>query len=863
MPAWLPDIAMRRAKVILSATFLLTVGLLAYSVANFQINTDLDAMVSSKLSSQRNLTDLERAFPQMKDTLVVVIEGQTPEQTCYARDFLADRFLARPDVFHSVFTPGGGRFFQHNGLLYLNENELADLADRLAEVQPLLGLFSREMSLKNFFGAMSEAAAESRNMTETGRFDVLLAQVAATIRNAAAGSAEWISWQALMNGDDRQEPQRELILLRPFLNETAFNPAETAFKTIQDIKQSLREVGLSDVSLRTTGKLALKIANLESVKKSIGFAAAASFIMVAALLVAGLQSIWLICLCLTVLMVGLIWTLAFAMAVIGRLNIISVTFVTLFIGLGIDYGIQYCLRYKELVLGGWDHAPAVRKTTGEVGNALLLCAITTSIGFYAFVPTAYTGASELGLISGTAVIVIFAANVTLLPALLHIRPPSFKSKDRSKGAFLSRINFLPARFPRVIVALSLAAAMGGAALIPRAYFDFNPLNLNDVGSESVQAARDLLKDPKTSLWTMSVVTDSPQEAVKVARRLEKLPTVNRAMSLSDLTPERQDEKIQTIDDMALFIPRIPDDPPIVSTSIDKTTAALISLRNALSEKTVLDRFPSATPLIQAIDQLLDQAGQGAGKPLLERLETSLLLPLKLFLMRLNRLMHPERFTVKDLPTQLRDDFASNGQYRVEVFPSENLNNLSAMERFVNDVQRVVPTATGSASGIVGAGKAISQAFLQAMFTALAAIIVFLVFSTRSGRDVSLIILPLLAGLGMTIGVTVVLGIPFNFANIIALPLLLGVGLDYSLHLVHRYRSDPASRENILGTSAARGILFSALTTIASFSSLSFSSHRGMAGMGVMLTVCIVCMIVATLVLLPALLQLFPNRRSGS
>jgi uncharacterized protein len=856
----MPNFVLKRAWIILAAALLFTIGLAAYSASHFSIDTDFDALISSHLPSQHHLRDFERRFPQLNDSLVVLVEAKTPEEAEYARDFLADRFRGHPHVFRSVFAPGGGRFYQKNGLLYLNANQLADLADRLAEVQPFLGLLSNDFTLNNLYATLAQILPKSAGMHGSEEFNTLLGQMADTMEKAAAAKTDWISWQALMNGEVQPGLQRELIILRPNLDKSLLNPIQTAMATIKKAESALRAAGFTDVSVGTTGELALKVANLNSVKKSLGIATAASFVLVAVLLFAALQSFWLICICLAVLMASLIWTLGFALAVIGRLNIMSATFVVLFIGLGIDYSIQYCLRYMELVRGGCGHDTAIRLTTHEVGKALFLCAVTTAIGFYAFVPTAYAGASELGLISGTGMFILLAANLTVLPALLHVRPPSFLRRAPDKAYPWRHLTALPRRFPKTVIVLSLLACLAGAASTPWAYFDFNPLNLNDPGSEAVRTAKKLLQSQETSFWTMSVMTGNAQDASDVARRLKKLPTVKNTLSIFDMVPKNQAEKIAAIQDMALFLPQIPQGPLVDPKSPEQTIAALRSLRSALSEKPVQARFSSAHRLSRAIDQIQSMSGQGNSiEPVLKRLNTATLLPLKQLLVQLSGLMNPERFTIKDLPPQLIEDYVSGGRYRVEIFPSQNLDNLSAMKRFVSDVQRVAPQATGSPAGIVGAGKAISDAFLQAFLTALAAIIVLLAIMTRSARKVALTILPLLVGLGMTIGTTVLLGIPFNFANIIVLPLLLGIGIDYPVHLVQRYGADPSARGDILRTSTARGILFSALTTIASFSSLSFSSHQGMAGMGVMLTLCITFMIVATLVLLPAVLYLFSNR----
>ena len=231
----------------------------------------------------------------------------------------------------------------------------------------------------------------------------------------------------------------------------------------------------------------------------------------------------------------------------------------------------------------------------------------------------------------------------------------------------------------------------------------------------------------------------------------------------------------------------------------------------------------------------------------------------MLLNQLTQLMEPEIFNMDQLPPALKANYISNGQYRLQIFPKENLNNLKAIERFVTAVKQVTPFATGTPVGIAGAGHAISKAFLQAFIIAIVTIIIFLALVTRQTGEVVLILIPLLVSLGLTAGAAVLFQIPFNFANIIVTPMILGIGLDYAVHLTYRFRVERDARDNILQTSAARGILFSALTTIVSFASLCFSAHQGIAGMGIMLTVCIIIMIGCTLVMLPALLNLFAGR----
>lgn len=863
IPAWWTEFILRRAVIILVGSILLTVVLATYTILNFKIDTDFADMVSSRLPFRQELTRFRQTFPQLNNSLILVIDAPTSEKVGYVRDLLIQHLRLEPEVFRSVFAPKGNAFFKQNGLLYLSPDELVKLADNLAKVQPFLGLLSQELSLKRLFAVLADVLNSGDDILENDRLRLLLTQLDKVVAKAGTSESDWISWQAIMQGHENGGPQREFIIVWPYLDYTALNPIKAALNHIRAAKAAVvQQPDLEDVSIRVTGNLALRVENLISIRKGIGLAASASFIMVALVLALGLRSTRLVVISLITLLIGLIWTLGFAMAAVGRLNIISVTFVVLFIGLGIDYSIQYCLRYKELIQAGSAHAHAIQHTMGETGNALLLCSATTAIGFYAFVPTAYTGASELGLISGTGMFINYLANITVLPALLHLWRPRIVKNVERPHAFGAAIVRLPNRFPRTVVILATVACLGGVALLPRVYFDYNPLNLNNPRAESVQTAKELLNTQESSLWTISVLLDSADGANRLAKRLEKLPVVKKTVTLSDLVPTMQEQKIELIEEMALFMPSIPPDLHIVTYPTDETIMSIEDFRDSLVKfsQNASGDLAVAHALLGHIDSLCDQLRHSnMDTEIVGHMETALLLPLNRLLKHLAQLMRPTAFTAAQLPQELKDQYVSQGQYRLQIFPRENLNDLQTIKRFVTDVQQITPLATGTPVGIVGAGQAVSLAFLQAFIIAIAAITILLALVTRRTIEVLLILMPLFVSLGLTAGATVLFSIPFNFANIIVAPLLLGIGVDYAIHLIYRFRVEPMTRDNILQTSTARGVLFSALTTIVSFGSLSFSAHQGIAGMGIMLTVCITIMIGCILVLLPALLHLF-NRQ---
>jgi hypothetical protein len=252
---------------------------------------------------------------------------------------------------------------------------------------------------------------------------------------------------------------------------------------------------------------------------------------------------------------------------------------------------------------------------------------------------------------------------------------------------------------------------------------------------------------------------------------------------------------------------------------------------------------------------LDSIRADEEKDLLRSVENDLLATLPQALDRLRMATEASAFEEKDLPVSLTSHWHSQtGEYRLAVYPAEDINDNQALRRFVDAVQEVAPQATGAPMVTLEAGDAVVHAFIQAFSLALLGITVALLILLRSVKYTLLVLAPLLLSSLFTAAFTVLLDIPFNFANIIALPLLLGIGIDSSLHMVHRSINNELVSEILIHTSTARAIFYSALTALVDFASLMFSPHQGTASMGVLLTVGLALTLICTLVILPVLLR---------
>ena len=624
-----------------------------------------------------------------------------------------------------------------------------------------------------------------------------------------------------------------------------------------------RELGLTaerGVQIRVTGEPALAHEELESVTRGAGTAGVLALVMVSVVLIAGLGSWRLVLATLGTLLVGLAWTAGFTTAAIGSLNLISVAFAVLYIGLGVDYAIHLCLRYRELVHRGAAHGEALDAAARDLGISLALCAVTTGLAFYAFVPTEFAGVSELGIISGTGMFIGLAATLTVLPAILTLMPlppPRAVSVGRPFGDFRPPSQGLkwasaPARFRVPVITLAAVLGFGAFAAAPYARFDDNPLNLRDPEAESVIAYRDLLAARDPSPWTLSVLRSGFDDAGRLAQRLEALESVKEVRWAATFVPEDQPGKLERIEDLALMLG--PDLDLTAAAIPDPGTegrrAGFERLRRAvgaLAEKGAPQR--GAALARSALDTLAADVDDAA----LQSFERRLTGALPGQIERLSRSLDAEPVTVDSLPLWLREQWiARDGRYRLEIHPGEHVEPRPALVRFIADVQRIAPEATGTPLVYLKSGEAVAGAFVQALACAVVLVAAVLVLVSRRKRDAALIMTPLLLAGALTVAAMVALGIAFNFANVIALPLLLGIGVDNGIHMVHRARgaTDPGG---VLATSTARAVLTSALTTICGFGSLAFSPHPGMASMGAVLTIGLFVTLACTLIVLPAIM----------
>jgi hopanoid biosynthesis associated RND transporter like protein HpnN len=836
--------SVRFAHSFVLAALLLTTAAGAYTARNISFDTDTTNMISPDLPWRQDLAKFNALFPQNIGLLVVMVDGKTPDIAEDAAAALFARIQSRPDLFATARRPDGGPFFQRYGLLFLPTEQVQKIANAVIEAQPFIGSLSQDPSLRGLFDVLSLAMqGVMQNSGDVSRLEKPLAQIAATLSDALAGGRQPMSWQALML-DRTAEPRelRKLILTQPNRNFTSLKPSAAASAFVRETVRELNLTPETGVTVRLTGQAALNDDEFATVADGMGVALVLSIVLVLGLLFLALRSFKLIFATFATLLIGLVLTFAFATIAVGQLNLISIAFAVMFIGLSIDFGIQYGVRFGQEVMEG--HPNPLPRAGAVMARPLTLAAVATAVGFASFIPTDYRGVSELGIIATAGMAITLILNVTLLPALLALLKPRITGSDMAM-AWTRPVDQFLARHRWPVFGFWGALALVGLFLSPRLEFDFHPLHLKDPRVESMAAINDLMKDPLRSPYAIEILAPNVEAAESLKTQLQALPEVYAVLSASTFVPPDQEPKLAILSDLQM----------LMGLSLEP-----LSVRTQPSDEEIRQAFHKcATNLrlampssdkAQQLARLLDQAASADASlyPVLQRMLVDGLTPrIKMLATALSAAF----LTVDTLPEELKAEWiAADGTWRLTVMPNGDSNNNATLAAFVNAVRQVAPTATGPAVQIYESGRAVTKAFQTATLTALVAIGLLLIVILRRLRDVIYVLLPLLLATLVTIVLCVSFGLKLDFANVIALPLLLGIGVAFNIYFVVNWRRGVSAA---LSTGTARAVLFSALTTAASFGSLALSSHPGTSRMGLLLLIALGVVLIVVFAFLPAML----------
>jgi len=815
-----------------------------FALKEFSINTDTTDIIDPGLDWRKDKLAFEKLFPIFANNLLIVVDDPTPLQALKASEKLKQYLVSNSTRLKTINIPGEDEFFQNNGLLFLNIDQIEQISDQLANAQPILATLAADNSLRGFIQIVDFIMLGVReNKISLTQATAIIARLNIIIHEFSSNNKPQASFFDQMELPTNLMPTRQVILIKPVLDFGSLTPGKNA---VQDIREAIQKVNIEypETNFRITGAVALADDEFSTVAESNGTAGIVSFLLVLVVLFIALRSWRLILAVVVTLLAGLLGTTIFAVFAVGPFNIISIAFFVLFVGLAVDFGIQYCVRFRKERYRNTDLNLSLLETSGTIGPSLILAAILTSLGFFSFIPTPYLGVAELGLIAGIGMIIAVLLNLTLLPALLaRLRPA--QQKNLVTLGFSYQIDAFVSQSKWYFILLFALLTMGSCWLLPSIRFDANPLNLKDPKTESMATLIDLYNDPIYSPYVTDVFIEPNVNLAETVQKLEQTPTVSKVISLQTFVPKDQQDKLLVIDDLKVLLRTVldPVDPKPTPTVLDIKQSLLTGLETLKPYLETDQKFRDFYVTLQNLsampdDRLLStqQKFQGNVYPLL---------------LLIKRLVSAKRITEADIPQSIRSDWVTaDGFHRLTIYPAFKLDKPENIEKFLQSIKAITPHVTGLPTNIIESSATITYSFMFAAILALSAAILILWMVLKNLYHVLYVLLPPLMATCLTGATCVLLNIHINLANIITTPLQLGIGIAFTIYYVMEWRN---GEKSLISSSITWAIIFSALTTGVAFGSLAISSHPGTADMGLLLAISLLYTLTVSIFFLPAFL----------
>jgi hopanoid biosynthesis associated RND transporter like protein HpnN len=840
----------RFAPFVLALSLLLSVAGSYYAARHFAINTDINTLISPDLDWRKRDIQFEQAFDREK-LILAVVEAPTPELAGAAANALAEKLKTDTRNFEAVQPLGSGEFFARNGLLFLPTEEVARTTAQLEAAAPLIEIMAGDPSIRGLTGALETGlAGVKRGQANLDNAAKPFTYISETVEKVLAKQDATFSWRELVSPKPLTDAdKRSFIEIKPIIDYQALEPGKNATDAIRLAAKDLKFAEDYHARVRLTGPIPIANEEYSTVQDGAIVNGIGTIVIVLVILWMALHSAKIIFAVFVNLFIGLALTTAVGLWMVGSLNLLSIAFAVLFVGLGVDFGIQFSVRYRSERFKNDNLHEALAEAARRSAVPLSLAAMATAAGFLCFLPTDYKGIAELGKIAGAGMVIAFISSITALPSLLTLLNPPGESEPVGY-AFLAPVDKFLEDYRVPIIVGTLLIAIAGLPLLYFMKFDFNPINLRNPHVESIATFLDLRKDPNTGANAINVLTHSEADAKKIEAKLEKLPEVASVRSLDSFLPSDQPAKLKLIEKAAKVVmpvlnPEQVDPAPSDAENVESLKSSVDALRKTAGE----GKGPGAVAsrrLADALQKLAD-----GDQALRNKAQDVFIAPLRITLDGMKALLTAQPVTPKNLPPEIVDAWkAKDGLIRVEALPKGDPNDNDNLRKFADAVLAAEPTAIGGPVSILKSGDTIVRAFIHAGITALVVISLLLWLTLRRFTDVLMTMVPLLVAGAVTMEICVLIGLPLNFANIVALPLLLGIGVAFKIYYVVAWRE---GRTNLLQSSLTRAIFFSALTTATAFGSLWLSSHPGTASMGKLLALSFVITLMAVLLFQPALM----------
>jgi hypothetical protein len=845
----LVDFCARYRWIVIIAGTLLLLGTAAYSAARFSINTDVEGLIAQNIPWHERQVQLAQAFPQR--AILAVVRAPTTENAELATNELVRVLASNPNLFRHVAQPDSGDFFERNGLLFGSVSDVQETADGLTHARPFLLALAADPSLRGVMGVLASAAEG----VEAGRIKLQqlawpLSLARQTLNDVLSGRPAFFSWQELLEGRALPVSQlRHFVEVAPKLDFAALQPGRAAEQGIHKAAADLNLKNNFGATVSLTGQVPMNDDQFSVIRSSALRDTLTAVLGVLIVLWFALRSWKLIVSVFFSLIAGLAATAALGLAMVGSFNLISIAFFVLFVGLGVDFGIQFSVRYRTERHELGDLRKALRSAAQKAGKPLALAAASTAVGFFAFLPTSYRGLSELGLIAGCGMLIAFACSITLVPAMLTVlNPPG----ERAAMGFqsLAPLDRFLQRHRIAAITGTIGVVLAASPLLVHLRFDFNPVDLQNPDSPSVVTYRQLQTDPQTTGNDAEVLAPSLEQADTIAKRLATVPEVSRVLTLSNFVSNDQEQKIAALRDASRALGPVLNPPRRQPAPSDQDDVAAIRSAAQALLRTAAGANGSVADDAREVAALLNRLADAPAE-VRSKADAAIVPPLTYDLDLVRKSLAPETITIETLPPNLvRDWVLPDGRARVQALPKGDSNDINVLRKFAVAVLHAEPSAAGAAISYYESAETVTTAFIEAGILALVAIAILLIIALRRITDVLLTLIPLLLAGAVTLEISVVSGLSLNFANIVALPLLLGVGVAFKIYYIMAWR---AGQTGLLQSTLTRAVVFSAMTNAVAFGSMWASSYPGMSSMGRMMALALVSTMAAAVLFQPVLM----------
>ena len=821
--------------------------------------------------------------------MVIVAESESPEKMAEFAEILAAKLKVRPDLFSQVIYKFDTSYFRSRFLLYLDPPDLESLQTKLEEHQnfiesvnaspglnPLLNEINREISsgmvdslMTDFLGG--DDAEEEEKKNDKNDLNLLIRIIKEMNRSLKKNYHYKSPWQSLFNSGEESLREKGYLVSK---NEKLLfilavpNEDETSFTGYKDSVYSARELiaevkkYFPSISVGLTGEDVISTDEMITTQKDVELASKIALGGVALLFIIAFKGIVKPLLAVFSLLIALAWSLGFTSLTVGHLNILSVVFTTILIGLGIDFGIHILERYKEERKEGDDISTALQKTLQGTGQGNFSGAITTAMAFGAMVLTDFIGIVELGWIAGWGILFCMIAMVLLLPALVILeekwrKPVYTKSIEKPITASISWIDRFFSHYKLIITACCFLVLVSSLAL-RTAHFDYNLLNLQTKGTEAVKYEMRILENAGRSAWSAAMLADTLEEVRQKETQLKTLPTIENVESIAAMVPKHQEENLQYVrENLSPLLSELYVEEEDESFSLKALTKTLKRIRFKLQGREGKeDKVAQAAREIDKFFKEVESVEEDLAEAQLQEFSEELFVDYRGLMADLKKNAEPKLVEISKIPKSLRDRYISKqGKYIITIFRSVDIWNLDERNRYLKDLSSVDANVTGSAVHMFNSTRLMTEGYINGGIYAMTAIIIYVFIVFRNPRTVFFILLPVIAGSIWTVGIMELTGLKLNMANLVILPLILGIGVVNGIHITHRYREEKDKNSVVLGKSTGQAVILSSLTTMIGFGSMMVADHYGVFSLGLVLTLGVFCCLVASITFLPALLKL--------